>query len=170
MHGDTILGLDVVQLAHASRERGAGRFDQQMIVVVHQTVGVAQPTMQADHPRQGGEKLPTVSVIVDDALAGKAETLCEQNVRLQDLTLFTRPDPIHAHGASGSPKWCMTLRGALLVAEYPFPEGAQDVERRLQGSLDESCGLARTVPGRIITERFPNSLDRKVQILCPRFL
>lgn len=61
-----------------------------MIVVVHQTVGVAQPTMQADHPRQGGEKLPTVSVIVDDALAGKAETLFEQNVRLQDLTLFTR--------------------------------------------------------------------------------
>lgn len=74
--------------------------------------------MQADHPRQGGEKLPTVSVIVDDALAGKAETLCEQNVRLQDLTLFI------GLYSSGSPKWCMTLRGALLVAEYPFSEGA----------------------------------------------
>jgi hypothetical protein len=35
------LGIDTVELSHAEREVSVGRFNQEMVVVVHKTIGVA---------------------------------------------------------------------------------------------------------------------------------
>jgi len=37
------LGVNAIQVAHAFREVGFRRFDNEMIVIAHQTVGVAYP-------------------------------------------------------------------------------------------------------------------------------
>jgi len=37
------LGVNTIQVAHAFREIGFGRFDDQMIVIAHLAIGVAYP-------------------------------------------------------------------------------------------------------------------------------
>ena len=62
------LGIDAIQLAHAERQVSLRRFNKQMIVVVHETVGVADPMIAlinvAEHPEEGF----TVAVVLEDVL------------------------------------------------------------------------------------------------------
>ena len=44
------LSVDSVELAHADGEIGLRCFNQQMIMIRHQTVGVADPTVTTDNP------------------------------------------------------------------------------------------------------------------------
>ena len=43
------LCVDLVELPHPAGEIRLGCLDQQMIVIVHQTVGMAKPSKPADH-------------------------------------------------------------------------------------------------------------------------
>ncbi len=65
-------GLNVyaVQLAHALRECRAWGFDEQMIAIVHRTVGLIQPAIPVDRLGEGGEKPRTIFVIAHDPLVG----------------------------------------------------------------------------------------------------
>jgi hypothetical protein len=54
-----LLGIDTVELSHATRERWVNRLDEQVIVVRHQAVGVAEPVEPLDGLRQNlKEELP----------------------------------------------------------------------------------------------------------------
>ena len=50
------LSVHPVELAHADGEVGLGRFHQQMIMIGHQTVGVANPTVTTDHRGESIQK------------------------------------------------------------------------------------------------------------------
>jgi hypothetical protein len=56
------LGINPVELAHADREIGLGRLDQQMVVIGHQAVGVADPVIAAHHARERAQKQLAVGV------------------------------------------------------------------------------------------------------------
>ena len=62
--------LDTVDPAHASRQIGLGCLDQQVIVVVHEAVSVAEPVEAADDKAGKVEKGAPVSVVAEDAMAG----------------------------------------------------------------------------------------------------
>jgi hypothetical protein len=51
------LGRAPIQLAHAEREVGLRRFDQEMIVVVHQAIGMAEPAIAMDGMGKESDKL-----------------------------------------------------------------------------------------------------------------
>jgi hypothetical protein len=50
------------------------RLDEEMIVVVHQALGVAEPAVAIDDMGQEGEPLGPIAVIVHDVLPGIAPT------------------------------------------------------------------------------------------------
>lgn len=66
----TVKGLRVaaIQLPHALREIGLGRFEQEMIVVVHQTVGVTEPAIPVNDMPEQREKLRPIAIIHHDVL------------------------------------------------------------------------------------------------------
>jgi hypothetical protein len=68
------LGIPAVQLAHAQRQISLRRFDEQMIVVVHQTVRVAAPSVPIDDMGEQREPLRPIAVIVHNVLPGIAPT------------------------------------------------------------------------------------------------
>jgi hypothetical protein len=68
------LRIAAIQLAHAEGESGLRSFEEEMIVIVHQAVGMAAPPIAIDHIREEREKLRAVSIIADDVLAGIAPT------------------------------------------------------------------------------------------------
>ena len=43
------LGIDAIQLPHPRGQIALGRLDEQVVVVVHQTVGMAQPLGARHH-------------------------------------------------------------------------------------------------------------------------
>ena len=51
------LGIAPIELAHAQRESRLWGFEQEMIVVVHQTVGMAAPAVPIDDVGQEREKV-----------------------------------------------------------------------------------------------------------------
>jgi hypothetical protein len=60
-------------LTGASRETfGLRRFNEQIIVTIHQTVGVAEPAVAIDDMGQQTEKVRPVAIIGYDVLAGIA--------------------------------------------------------------------------------------------------
>ncbi|WP_231890818.1 hypothetical protein [Methylomonas koyamae] len=60
------LGKNAVQLSHAFRKIGVGRFYDQMLVVSHQTIGVANPIEILYNPPQNIEELNPASIIFID--------------------------------------------------------------------------------------------------------
>lgn len=57
------LGVDAIQLAHAGGEIPLRGLNQQMVMVVHQAVGVAPPMVTLHDVRQDGEKRQAIGVI-----------------------------------------------------------------------------------------------------------
>ena len=62
------LGIDAVKLSHAEGEVSVGRFDQEMVVVGHEAVGVAQPVITLVNMLKGVEKILAVLVVFEDSL------------------------------------------------------------------------------------------------------
>ena len=63
------LGVDAVELPHARRQIARGGFDEQMVVVIHQAVGVTQPGETRDHLPQGVQEEFAVGRIAKNRLA-----------------------------------------------------------------------------------------------------
>ena len=72
----SIRGLRIppVELAHPLREIRPGRLDQQMVVIVHQTIGTAAPAEAIDDMGQECQEYAPVLVIGGDVLPGIAAT------------------------------------------------------------------------------------------------
>lgn len=67
-----VLRIAAVELPHAQREIRLRRFDEEMIVIVHQAVGMAQPAVAIDDVGQNREPLGAVAVVGHDILPGIA--------------------------------------------------------------------------------------------------
>ena len=63
------LGVNTVQLAHAERRVRLGCLDQEMIMIGHETVRMADPAEPRDDVRESIEKQFAVSVREKDLLA-----------------------------------------------------------------------------------------------------
>jgi len=63
------LRVDAVELSHSSREIPLRRFDYYMIVIIHQTVRVAQPVKTVDNPAQRLKERLTITIIIEDVLS-----------------------------------------------------------------------------------------------------
>ncbi len=61
------LGIDAVKLSHAEGEVAVGCFDQKMVVVGHEAVGVAQPITLVD-VLKGVEEALAIPVVFKDGL------------------------------------------------------------------------------------------------------
>jgi len=55
-------------LAHANRTVAVGGFDQEMIVIAHEAVGVADPVVPLIHMLEGVQKIQPVLVVLEDGL------------------------------------------------------------------------------------------------------
>ena len=64
------LCIPAIQLAHAEREIRLRGFKEEMIVVVHQTIGMAEPAVPIDDVREYREELRAVAVVHHDGLPG----------------------------------------------------------------------------------------------------
>jgi hypothetical protein len=62
------LGIDAVQLPHPEGEVAIGCFDQKMIVVGHEAVGVAQPIITFVDVLKNVEEVLTILVVLEDHL------------------------------------------------------------------------------------------------------
>ena len=56
------MSVNAVELAHADRKVRLGRLHQQMIMIGHQAVGMADPVIATNHPGQCLEKQFAISV------------------------------------------------------------------------------------------------------------
>jgi hypothetical protein len=66
------LGIYAVQLAHAQRKVGIGGFEQQVVMVAHQAIGMADPAEAADDLTEHLQKQAAVFVVEIDVLPGIA--------------------------------------------------------------------------------------------------
>src|SRR5574337_1098121 len=62
------LGIDAVKLSHAEGEVTVGCFDQKMVVVGHEAVGVAQPVITLVDVLKGVEEVLAVLIVFEDGL------------------------------------------------------------------------------------------------------
>jgi len=62
------LGIDAVKLPHAEGEVAVRCFDQKMVVVGHEAVGVAQPVITLVDVLKGVEEILAVLVVFEDGL------------------------------------------------------------------------------------------------------
>ena len=62
------LGIDAVKLSHAEGEVAVGCFDQKMVVVGHEAVGVAQPVITLVDVLKGVEEILAVLIVFEDGL------------------------------------------------------------------------------------------------------
>jgi hypothetical protein len=62
------LGVNAVQLPHAEREVPFRRFDEEMIVVVHETIGMADPMIALVDTCEDPEECFTVAVVLENVL------------------------------------------------------------------------------------------------------
>ena len=71
-----VIGLRIaaVELSHPDRQIGPRRLDQEMKVIVHQTVGIALPAVPIDYMGQQGQPVRSIAVIPHDLLPGVAAT------------------------------------------------------------------------------------------------
>ena len=103
------LRIDAVQLPHTQGEIAVRRFDQEVIVVVHHAVGVANPIVSLINVLECVQEVDAVLVVFENGLlfiaargdvidstgvfyaegAGHAATIAEKrgNVKIKDLTL-----------------------------------------------------------------------------------
>jgi hypothetical protein len=64
------LGIDPVELPHPPAEIALRGLDEQMIVIVHQAIGMAKPVEPGDDGRQDFKKQHPILVIGIDRTAG----------------------------------------------------------------------------------------------------
>lgn len=57
-----VLGLDAVVMAHAECKVSVRGFDQQVVVIPHQAIGVNHPVETADHLAQNSQVLCTIII------------------------------------------------------------------------------------------------------------
>lgn len=62
------LCIDTVQLPYAQRRVALRRLDKQMIMIVHQAVGVAQPTEARHHFAKAAQKQRSIFIIKKDRI------------------------------------------------------------------------------------------------------
>jgi hypothetical protein len=67
-----VLRIQAVQPPHALHEIGFRRFNEHVVMIVHQTIRVASPPVLVDLPPQDGEKPIAVDRIEKDNLLGIA--------------------------------------------------------------------------------------------------
>jgi hypothetical protein len=68
------LGIPTIQLSHTEGQIRLRRFHEEMIVIIHQTIRMAEPSIAIDDMREQGEKLRAVTVIGNDILPSIAAT------------------------------------------------------------------------------------------------
>jgi hypothetical protein len=66
------LRIAPIKLAHALRQIAIGSLDQQVVVIAHETVGMAEPVKAADHGLQGHQEGGAIGVIPINGLASVA--------------------------------------------------------------------------------------------------
>ena len=64
------LCIDTVQPQHAVTEVGLGRFQEEMIVIDHQAVGIASPVLLGHLPREQVDEAGAIAVVVIDGVPG----------------------------------------------------------------------------------------------------
>ena len=72
VHSVVRLGVDAVQVAHAGRKVPFRCFDEEVIVITHQAVGVTEPVEALYRLAEDGEKEMAVVVIFEDISPGVA--------------------------------------------------------------------------------------------------
>jgi hypothetical protein len=60
------LRVNAVQLPHAQRQIALWRLDKQMVVIIHQAIGMTQPTETRHHFAKAGLKHHTVLIVKKD--------------------------------------------------------------------------------------------------------
>ena len=60
------LGIDTVELSHAEGEVGIRCLDQKVVMIVHETVGMAEPVVLPDSRTKDGKELLPISIIHKD--------------------------------------------------------------------------------------------------------
>jgi hypothetical protein len=68
------LRVATVQLVHAKRQIRLWRFNQEMIVIVHHTIGVTEPAITLNDLSDPRQKLGAIAIALDDVLPGMAAT------------------------------------------------------------------------------------------------
>src|SRR5262249_25269717 len=63
------LGIDTVKLPHSLRQVSIRCFNDQVIVIVHQAIGVANPVKPLRDPSQSVQKQFAVAVVLENRLA-----------------------------------------------------------------------------------------------------
>ncbi len=62
------LSIDAVQLPHSDRKITVGSFNEQMIVIVQEAVGMADPVVALDDVLEGVQKIDSVLIALEDGL------------------------------------------------------------------------------------------------------
>ncbi len=101
------LSIDAIELAHACGEVAVGGFDEQVVVVTHLTVGVADPVEAfADVPQHIQPQIPIFLFEVDilppvatlgDVVEGTGKLYAQRSAHAMSLPPGrhgTRPDPV----------------------------------------------------------------------------
>jgi len=57
------LGIDTVELSHAEGEVGIRCLDQKVVMIVHETVGMAEPVVLPDSRTEDGKELLPICII-----------------------------------------------------------------------------------------------------------
>ncbi|BCA56438.1 hypothetical protein W02_35780 [Nitrospira sp. KM1] len=63
------LCVESVEMTHTERQIGLRRFEEEMIMVVHQTVPMTQPVVALDHAGENRKPVRSVTIIGDDGLS-----------------------------------------------------------------------------------------------------
>jgi hypothetical protein len=63
------LRIDPIQAPHSAGKVRLGRFQQKVVVVAHQAIGIEQPVLLSDLPPQQTEETLPILVIEEDRLA-----------------------------------------------------------------------------------------------------
>lgn len=66
------LGVDAVKLTHSTRQIGLRRFNEGVIMVWHQAVGMAAPVVTCDDISQNRKERESILVVQEDVLASVA--------------------------------------------------------------------------------------------------
>ena len=68
------LRIAAIELAHAEGQIRLRRFEEQMIVVIHEAIDVTEPAIPIDHMSQEGQKRGAITVICHNVVPSIAAT------------------------------------------------------------------------------------------------
>lgn len=64
------LGINPIKLAHPEGKIGLGGLDKEVVVVIHEAIGMAKPAVAGDHVREGVQKRFAIRLVPEDPLPG----------------------------------------------------------------------------------------------------